>query len=133
MSNLSKVQAIYAAFGRGDVPAVLEALSPDVEWEYGGTTEVPWLQPRRGREGAGEFFRVLMELVELRSLNVKQIVEGQHGLVLAVMDVELHVKRTGKTVQEEDELHLWHFDAAGRVVRFRHRADTLRHAAAYAS
>jgi uncharacterized protein len=133
MSNLGKVQAIYAAFGRGDVPAILEALSPDVEWEYGGTPEVPWLQSRRGREGAGAFFRVLMELVELPSFEVKQLLEGQNGLVVAVIDAELKVKPTGRSFKEVDEIHLWHFDAHGRIAKFRHRADTLRHAAAYMS
>jgi ketosteroid isomerase-like protein len=49
--NLSdNVQNIYAAFGRGDIPAILERLAPDVEWEYGvESTNVPWLQPRCGR------------------------------------------------------------------------------------
>jgi hypothetical protein len=28
---------------------------------------------------------------------------------------------------EEDEVHIWHFDEQGRVVRFRHRLDTLLH------
>jgi hypothetical protein len=41
------------------------------------------------------------------------------------------VKPTGKTVREVDEAHLWHFGAAGRVVKFRHRVDTARHRAAY--
>lgn len=129
--NLAKVQAIYAAFGRGDVPAILEALSPEVEWEYGGTSEVPWLQPRRGREGAGAFFRVLMELTEVRGFNVKQIVAGQEGLVIALVDAEIHVKPTGKSAREVDEIHLWWLDGTGRVTRFRHRCDTLAHATAY--
>lgn len=34
--NLATVQTIYAAFGRGDVPTILGALSEDIEWEAGG-------------------------------------------------------------------------------------------------
>ena len=35
MSNLATVQAIYAAFGRGDVPAILSHLTDGVAWEHG--------------------------------------------------------------------------------------------------
>lgn len=131
MSHVSTVQAIYAAFGRGDVPAILEALTPDVEWEYGGTPEVPWLQPRRGREGVGGFFRALVELTEITRFDVKQVVAGDGGLVLAVIDLDMRVKPTGKLIHEVDEVHLWHFDAKGQVHKFRHRADTSQHVSAY--
>ena len=33
VSNLATVRGIYAAFGRGDIPAILDALAEDVEWE----------------------------------------------------------------------------------------------------
>ena len=31
-SNLDLIQGIYAAFARGDIPAVLGAMSPDIVW-----------------------------------------------------------------------------------------------------
>ena len=37
---------------------------------------------------------------------------------------------TGRPMAEQDEVHLWHFDAQGRVARFAHRCDTWGHAAA---
>jgi ketosteroid isomerase-like protein len=30
---MATVQGIYEAFGKGDVPAILEVLADDVEWE----------------------------------------------------------------------------------------------------
>src|SRR5262245_1914869 len=33
MTPLETVQTIYAAFGRGDVPAIIDLVSDDVEWE----------------------------------------------------------------------------------------------------
>lgn len=60
MSHIETVQAIYAAFGRGDVPAILGHLAADVEWEYGNKDAgVPWLKPRRGRDSVVEFFQAL--------------------------------------------------------------------------
>lgn len=41
---------------------------------------------------------------------------------------EYTARATGRKVQEIDEVHIRHFDAAGKVQRFRHRADTLRQA-----
>jgi ketosteroid isomerase-like protein len=101
MTNVGTVQQIYEAFGRGDVPAILEHLADDVEWEYGLTsTDVPWLQPQHGRTEVPN---------------------------------EASVRSTGRRIVEEDEVHIWHFDRAGKVTRFRHRADTHQHAAAYAA
>jgi hypothetical protein len=42
------------------------------------------------------------------------------------------VKATGKPVSERDEAHIWHFDARGRVVKFRHAVDTYQHVKAVA-
>jgi ketosteroid isomerase-like protein len=125
MSAVETVQEIYAAFGRGEVPAILERLAPEVEWEYGGTREVPWLEPRSGREGAKAFFESLAA-IEIRSFAVKRLL-ADGPLVVALVDIEFTVRATGKRVVEEDEVHLWHLDGAHRVRRFRHRVDTLAH------
>ena len=130
MSNLAVVRDIYAAFGRGDVPAILEHLSDSVEWEYGaGTTEIPWLQPRQGRAGAAAFFSSLGAL-EIEKFVPKVFLEGP-GLVVALVDLEAKVKATGRRIVEEDEAHIWYFDEANRVTRFRHRVDTQQQLAAY--
>ena len=38
MSNIETVKSIYEAFGRGDVPAILDKLADDVDWDYDQTT-----------------------------------------------------------------------------------------------
>ncbi|MES1245515.1 MAG: nuclear transport factor 2 family protein [Acidobacteriota bacterium] len=130
MGNLATVQQMYAAFGRGDVPAILEHLDEAVEWEYGGnSTDVPWLQPRHGREGAAAFFASLAEL-DIHRFEVKTLLEGE-GVVVALIDIESTVKATGKKVGEEDEVHLWRFNSEGKVTRFRHRVDTHGHQVAW--
>ena len=35
-ANVAAVEAIYAAFGRGDVPSILERLADDVRWDDWG-------------------------------------------------------------------------------------------------
>ncbi|MGE3308738.1 MAG: nuclear transport factor 2 family protein [Limisphaerales bacterium] len=124
------VRGIYEAFGRGDVPAILEHLSPDVEWEYGGTgTDVPWLQRRVGRDAAAGFFEALREL-RMDRFSPREFLAGDR-LVVVLLEVDFTVTRTGRRVVEEDEIHVWRFDTEGRVSRFRHGVDSHRHQAAW--
>lgn len=126
MNSIARVQQIYEAFGKGDVPAILAALAEDVQWEYGGyPNDVPWLQPQRGRANVVKFFEALagMRLTKFEPRGLY----GDERTVVALIDVEFTVVATGKTVVESDEVHVWHFDADGRVARFRHRVDTWQH------
>jgi hypothetical protein len=65
MSNVQTVNDIYAAFGRGDIPAILGKLADDVCWDHlpdgGGAQrhDVPWLRARTGRDEVAGFFEAL--------------------------------------------------------------------------
>lgn len=129
MSHIQTVQSIYAAFGRGDVPAILPHLADDVEWEYGmSNAGVPWFQPRRGRADVPKFFEALGALAITR-FEPKTLLESGN-IVVALIDLACEVKATGRKIAEEDEAHIWHFGADGRVKRFCHKADTHQHWAA---
>ena len=125
MSNLATVQSLYAAFRRGDIPAILALLAEDVEWEYGLTsTDVPWLQPRRGRDAAAGFFQALAA-IDFHRLDATTFLESG-PVVVVLLQVEATIKATGRRISEADEVHIWHFDPTGQVSRFRHRADTYQ-------
>lgn len=125
--NKEVVQGIYAAFSKGDVPAILEVLGEDVRWdEHYGESKVPWLVARRGRAEVAAFFGAVAENLTFTKFEVEAILaEGK--LVVALVDLEATVKRTGKTLTERREAHIWEFDDRGRVVDFQHAADTLHH------
>ena len=128
MDPRQTVQDIYAAFGRGDLAAILAHMADDVEWEYGAApTPVPWLAPQRGRAGVASFFDALLSRCEMKRF-VPRHVLADGALAVSLVDVEFEVRATGRRVVEIDEVHLWHFDARGKVQRFRHRADTAHHA-----
>jgi ketosteroid isomerase-like protein len=131
VSHVQTVQAIYAAFGRGDIPAILEHLADDVEWEYGvNSTDVPWLQPRRGRAQVPEFFQALTAL-DIHAFQPKVFLESDR-IVVVLCALDATVRTTAQRIVEDDEVHIWHFDAAGKVTRFRHRVDTHQQWAANA-
>ena len=67
-ANIRLVQDMYAAFGRGDMPAVLDMLTPDVSCGMvGRASDVPMAGIRHGIAGAAEFFRLSHETQDLRS------------------------------------------------------------------
>ena len=128
-SNVETVQAIYQAFGIGDVPAILGRLDAEVEWEHDSVDHgVPWLRPRRGREAVGDFFAALAAL-EIRRFEPESFLSSENQ-VAAVIAVEIHAKATGRVIRDL-EIHLWTFAPDGRVLRFRHLADTHQHVLAY--
>jgi uncharacterized protein len=127
MTNRDTVQEIYAAFGRGDIPAILETMGDDVAWEHQPiSTDVPYLQARRGRAGVLEFFQTVAAELQFTKVDVKAVIDGAK-IVVALVDIDVIVKRTGKSVREVDEAHIWHFDDRGKVAKFRHCHDTHAH------
>jgi ketosteroid isomerase-like protein len=129
--HLATVQAVYGAFGRGDIPAVLEALSDDVRWEHWADSfaqraDVPGLRPRDGREGAGEFF-ALIAAWEISHFEVLDLMASDRQ-VTAEVAIEVTLPNGGR--YRDEEIHLWGFDAGGKINRLRHYVDTAKHIAA---
>jgi ketosteroid isomerase-like protein len=121
---LETVQAIYEAFGRGDVPAILDELADDVAWDvdapgYG----IPIYEPGTGKEHAARFFEALQDL-EFLKFEPKNFLTGGDQVAVPI-DVEAKVKATGNTAKAL-EVHLWTFRDDGKVSRFFHAID--RHA-----
>lgn len=132
-ATTSTVADIYAAFGRGDVPAILDALADDVAWDvwpnnYGQRAGVEHLAPRRGPAQVAEFFTIIGGWT-VRDFAVLDVI-GSGRQVAAEVRYAFDLPGGGSLVDEE--LHLWTFDAAGRVTRFRHYCDTAKHIAAVA-
>ena len=129
MSPIDTVREIYAAFGRGDVPAILARLADDVQWEYATPPNpVPWLQPLQGRAQVPRFFDALFSHLDIQRFEVKHLL-ADGPLVVGVVDLEAVARGTGRRLVEIDEVHLFHLDPQGRVARFRHRADSWQQAA----
>jgi hypothetical protein len=58
---LHTVQQIYAAFARGDIPAIVGLLDDEVQWEpwtanSAQEADVPWLRAGTGKAAAWRFF-----------------------------------------------------------------------------
>lgn len=133
MSNLATVQAIYQAFGSGDINTILGYMAPDVQWEaWADNTAqkagVPWLQAKHGKQGVLEFFQTLGQLTVMKDFQVLALLEGGHQVAVEFV-IEYDVPSTGGHLRDE-EMHLWTFNEAGKVTRLRHYTDTAKHIAA---
>ncbi|HVY71590.1 MAG TPA: nuclear transport factor 2 family protein [Verrucomicrobiae bacterium] len=131
----SAVQDMYAAFGRGDVPAILKHLHHDVEWAVNvdykqpAARKVPCYEPGRGHAFVGRFFGLFAQGYEVSDFRLLSVMEGENE-VAARVKFDLTVRGSGKRVAGE-ALHHFTFDPEGRVIRFLDFEDTLGFANAW--
>ena len=129
MSNIDTLRSAYAAFGSGDIPAILDLVSDEIAWEEWSDNSaqkagVPWFEARSGRDGAAAFFESLSAM-EINDFQVLNLMEGG-SQIAATIKMDFTVKETGERVSDE-EIHLWTFDDAGKISGMRHYADTAKH------
>lgn len=129
-ANVATVSGTYEAFGRGDIPAILEQFAEDIRWEHHPTGNAAqdrglrFMRPRRGREEVAGFYEDIEEDFEMHSFNPHSFLAGD-GLVAVVIEYELTVKSTGKRVHDE-EIHLYELAPDGKITSFRHFLDTAK-------
>jgi uncharacterized protein len=134
MGNVETAAAIYQAFGQGNVPAILDRLSDEVQWDVWDPAspvqdEIPYIVPRAGKDGVQAFFACILNDLEFHNFDVANLLEGGDQ-ISAVINFDITVKATGKRLQDL-EIHLWTFGADGKVTQFRHVFDTAKHAEAW--
>jgi uncharacterized protein len=116
--NTEIVRQAYAAFGRGDIPALLDLLDDDIEWHpvIGAAPHVPTAGKRDGKQAVAEFFRILSQTVEFSRFEPREfIAQGDQVVILGAY--EARSKATGRTFAEE-----WAMVDTfknGKIVRFR--------------
>lgn len=127
MSKIETVKAIYEAFGKGDVPFILSCLDENVAWEkwdsnHAQAADVPYMRERKSPAEVTEFFGETAKL-GITGFEVVSIMEGENKIAV---EFTIEAERFGK----EEEIHLWTFNEAGKIIGFRHYLDTAKHIAA---
>jgi ketosteroid isomerase-like protein len=126
--NTQRVKDVYAAFGRGDMPALLEVLADDVEWVAPGPPDVPTTGTRRGKQAVQAWFGTVVENLDFQLFEPHEFI-AQGDKVIALLNTELTTRRTGRKVVSH-EAHLWAF-RDGKVIRHEAFEDTAAIADAY--
>jgi ketosteroid isomerase-like protein len=126
--NLQTLQQMYEAFGRGDIPALLNALTDDVDWHWTGPADFPYAGPHRGREQVARFFSVIDQTLEVQQFEPQEFI-AQGDTVVVLGHERSRVRSTGRTF--EQDWAMVYTLREGKVVRFRTYEDTAAQLAAF--
>ena len=77
------VQETYQAFGRRDVPALLNLVADEVDWEFVGSTTLPYAGNRRNKQAVADFFAAVASVDDIQVFEPREFLEsGEHVTVL---------------------------------------------------
>lgn len=124
---ISTVQSVYGAFARGDVPTVLGALSPDIEWVTPAT--LPWSAGNyRGHAGVQQYFGQFLEALASPHIEVRELLASEDRVV-AIGIEHATARATGRSFAARFT-HVWTV-RDGRVVKMEGLIDTAQVRAAF--
>lgn len=128
-ANVTLIQSLYAAFGRGDIAVIINALKPDVDWQTTGRpADFPTFGPRRSAGEVQRFFALVGDNVAFSEFSPQEFY-ATDDMVFVLGHYAGTVKKTGRTARS-DWIHVFTF-AGGKVARFREFLDTASFAEAY--
>ncbi len=125
MDNVSLMKNLYSAFGRGDIPSVLGAMSADIQWHQAeGNPYMPsgeaWVGPDSVLDN------LFMKLgAEWDGFTVHpRTFHGAGGSVIVEIRYSGTYKPTGKSLDAQ-ACHVWDLKD-GKVTRFQQYVDTAK-------
>jgi ketosteroid isomerase-like protein len=129
--NTQVVQDAYAAFGRGDITALLGYMTDDVQWQpvIGTASHVPFSGERRGTNEVAEFFRQVAATEDFQQFEPREFV-AQGDKVVAIGHYRAVTKPTGRGFESDFVMVFTLRD--GKVARFQEFTDSAAINAAFA-
>ena len=121
------IQALYGAFGRGDIPALLGMLSDDVEWIHKGSIGLAYMGSFRGKQAVATWFGHVAELDGIQAFEPREFLAGPDHVT--VLGWERTQALPGGGVFETDWVHVFNVKD-GEVTRFIGTYDTAASGAA---
>jgi ketosteroid isomerase-like protein len=123
MSNIDVIRGLYAAFAKGDVPAVLGVMAPDIVWNEAENFLYADRNPYRGPQAIleGVFMRIGADF-ENFAVNPEEIVDGGDTVIMLGRYAGVF-KATGKAINLQ-AVHVWRLQNA-KVTGFQQYVDTL--------
>jgi ketosteroid isomerase-like protein len=128
-SNVETIRSVYAAFKQGDVSAILDTLSEDVDWATEtSSTVAPWYGVRHGKDAVAAFFEQFGSTMEVEEFTPVSYAVGDSD-VLTVVRMRAHNRATGKPVAMN--LHHQFTFRDGKIAYHRSTEDTAQVEAAF--
>jgi ketosteroid isomerase-like protein len=128
-ANISFVQSLYAAFGRGEIATIIAGLVSDVDWDVNGRRkDYPLLGNWKGKVAVEEFFRRVAEHEEATEFSPREFFAAEDR-VFVLGRYSWTIRKTGRTAAS-DWVHIFTI-RDGKVAKFREFNDTAVFAEAY--
>jgi uncharacterized protein len=121
------VQQAYAAFGRGDIDAILGMLTDDIEWRFLASEGVPSAGRFSGKQQVQQWFGRLAETDEILKFEPREFLEGPNHVT--VLGWEQTRPRPKGGVFESEWVHVFTF-RDGKVSRWIGTIDSAAYVAA---
>jgi len=121
--NIKTIQAIYEAFGRGDVAYILENVTDDVDWSVEtSSTVAPWYGRRQGKAEVAKFFEDLGSTMTVNAFEPITYGSNDDGEVFTVVKYKATRTATGKSEATNIQHHFRFRD--GKVAYWRGTEDS---------
>lgn len=105
--NIELVKDLYAAFGRGDLPYILERFAPELESfgvSAGGSRKAPFHFRGQRREDVARYFEALLGAMQPITLEPLHYAAGG-DYVYATLHHEYQVRKNGKKLVLHEGVH----------------------------
>jgi hypothetical protein len=120
--NVKRARAVYDAFATGDVPAVLAAMDPKIDWRE--PASLPFDDQVGPDAIAANTFGAVFSMLDSFSVTPSEIFDAGDDVFATGV-----YRGTGKTTGREleaDFVHHWRFGADGKITYFRTYTDTAQ-------
>jgi ketosteroid isomerase-like protein len=128
-ANITFVQGLYAAFGKGDIATVVAGAAPDVDWVVNGSRkDFPTFGAWHGAGEVKKFFDSVGQHQESKVFSPQEFYAADDR-VFVLGHYEWVIRKTGRTVAS-DWVHVFTI-RGGKVAKFREFNDTAKFVEAY--
>jgi uncharacterized protein len=123
-ANIKTITAVYEAFGRGDVAAILNEVTDDADWAAeAASSAAPWYGARHGRDAVAAFFSDFGSTMEVEEFTPVSFAANDTD-VLTVVRFRARSRGTGRSA--EMNLHHYFKFRDGKIAYFRGTEDTAQ-------
>lgn len=132
LTPLQTIQAVYDAFGRGDLEGLLSYVHEDVAWcQTDGGAAHPVLLAGRGvgHDAVKAYFGAVAQHMAITRFVPLQMAANDDGYVFSLIDLEFADPAVGTTV-ELHEIHVFKV-VDGKIVSYEPIIDTAKSARAF--
>ena len=128
--NIETARQMYEAFGRGDVQAILDRVTDDVDWSTDAEiASAPWYGPRHGKDGVRSFFQAIGTAGPVSEFTPLAIAGNEDGDVMVFIRYAFTAAGTGRHVAMN--MHHYFKFRDGKACYVRSSEDTAQVAAAF--